>query len=85
MPESELKIYKKNAERFPSSLALLRYAYAAGLNGQPQAAAHTLQLLCSLHKPVICNAARKEWNAASKNEWPELRKIPFPDFDRTER
>ncbi|MDR6156017.1 hypothetical protein QF021_004106 [Acidovorax delafieldii] len=85
MPELELKIYKQNAERFPSSLALLRYAYAAGLNGQPQAAAHTLQLLCSLHKPVICNAARKEWNAASKNEWPELSKIPFPDLDRAER
>lgn len=43
--DSELKIYKQNAERFPSSLGLLRYAYAAGLNGQPQAAAHTLQLL----------------------------------------
>lgn len=78
MLESELETYKKNAERFPSSLALLRYAYAAGLNGRPEAAARSLQLLCSLHKPLLCDASRKEWEAASKNEWPELREIPFP-------
>jgi O-antigen ligase len=79
MLESELEAYKKNAERFPSSLALLRYAYAAGLNGRPEAATHSLQILCSLHKPAVCNAARKEWAAASKNEWPELDLINFPD------
>lgn len=78
MPDQELALFKKNAGRYPSSVALLRYAYAAGLNGQAQEARHTLTLLCSLHVPAICQAARLEWKNAGDQSWPELKAIDFP-------
>ncbi len=78
MSEQELAIFQRNAERHPTSVALLRYAYAAGLNGHPQAARHSLRLLCSLHTMMLCQAARLEWKAASDQRWPELRTVHFP-------
>ncbi|QNP58610.1 PglL family O-oligosaccharyltransferase [Paenacidovorax monticola] len=73
-----LEKFRQNAARYPSSLAQLRYAYAAGLNHQPEAAAHTLKLLCSLQTQAICNSARKEWMEAAHSKWPELQSIAFP-------
>lgn len=78
MSDQELAVFKRNAERYPTTVALLRYAYAAGLNGHPQAARHSLRLLCSLHTPTLCKAARQEWEIAGDQRWPELRAVRFP-------
>lgn len=78
MKASDLEKFEKNAARYPSSLALLRYAYAAALNGKADAANHTLKLLCSLHTKTICESARKEWTEAGRSKWPELQAIEFP-------
>lgn len=78
MKASDLEKFRKNAARYPSSLALLRYAYAAALNGKADTATHTLELLCSLHTKIICESARKEWAEASRSKWPELQAVEFP-------
>lgn len=78
MKSSELEEFRRNAARYPSSLALLRYAYAAALNNQADAATHTLELLCSLHKMAVCQSAGKEWTEAGRSKWPELQAIEFP-------
>ncbi|UCU99088.1 O-antigen ligase family protein [Acidovorax radicis] len=81
MSQEDVDLFKRNAERYPSSIALLRYAYAAALNGQPESSLHTLKLLCSLHKEAICSSARSEWLAAGQNEWPELQSVIFPKYN----
>jgi O-antigen ligase len=78
MDAGDLDKFRKNAMRYPSAFALQRYAYAAALNHQPEEAAHTLQLLCSLHPKVICNKVRKKWLQAGRNEWPQLQAVEFP-------
>ncbi len=78
MSETEMQKFKRNAERYPSSIALLRYAYAAALNGRPAEADRTLNLLCSMHRENICAAARVEWQQFSQGKWPELKTIKFP-------
>lgn len=80
MSQEDVDFFKKNAERYPSSVALLRYAYAAALNGRPESSLHTLRLLCSLHTEAICASARAEWLAAGQNKWPELQSIIFPKY-----
>lgn len=83
MRNTEIQNFKKNAERYPSSLALLRYAYAAALNGRPDKASRTLNLLCSMHRENVCAAAREEWQRFGQEKWPELKNIKFPSPDET--
>lgn len=81
----DLELLRRNAARYPGSVALLRYAYAAALNGQPQQAHHTLRLLCSLHTEALCAAARREWQQAGEDQWPQLLRAGFPqpaEYDR---
>lgn len=78
MAVDALALFQKNADRHPSSYALLRNAYASALNGRPEAAQRSLQLLCSLHSKALCAEARRQWNDKASNEQPLLRLVAFP-------
>lgn len=59
------------SERFGFSSVLLRYALAAGLNGQPEVAHETLVRLCHIHSSERCLEAHKAW-AALRLRYPHL-------------
>lgn len=63
--------------RNPSSLALLRYALAAGLNDRPQEAQMTLRAICHIHPPKRCEETRQAWREAQATH-AVLRSVPPP-------
>lgn len=63
MTAEELEWMRAAALRYPIPPALLRYALAAGLNGQPDVAVMTLQRLCAAHLQARCDEARQSWRA----------------------
>lgn len=68
---------KTAAFRHPNSVALRNYAQMAALNGRPEEARLSLELLCNLHSPQVCNQARREWEAAAATD-PRIGLIAFP-------
>jgi hypothetical protein len=64
-------------ERYAYPPVMLRYALAAGLNGQPDVAAIALLRLCRIHAKPRCDEARDSWSAA-QDKFPVLRAIAPP-------
>lgn len=77
MTAEELQRMRKVAERWGSSPVLLRYALAAGLNGQPEVARQTAARLCRVHVAERCDEGRAAWSALQQRH-PQLRGIPWP-------
>lgn len=77
MSAAELEKMRRVSQRFAYPPAMLRYAIAAGLNGQPEVAARTLARLCRIHPRVRCEEARAGWQALQQRD-PELRAVPLP-------
>jgi hypothetical protein len=65
-------------ERFMPPPAMLRYAVAAGLNGQQSQARRNLQLLCQMWTRRNCEEGRASWGALQAR-FPQLRTIDFPE------
>lgn len=81
MSAGELERMRRVAARFDFPPAMLRYALAAGLNGDPVGARQTLARLCSIHLPARCNEARASWRAAQER-YPVLAGIHVPATPR---
>ena len=64
-------------ERYGYPAIMLRYAMAAGLNGEPQQTRETLENICHIHTQKSCKEAKASWLALQK-EYPQLLEIPFP-------
>ncbi|WP_263768903.1 PglL family O-oligosaccharyltransferase [Propionivibrio soli] len=78
----KLEWMRKVATRYPYPPILLRFALAAGLSGQTETAAHTLQLICHIHLPARCKEARESWFALQER-YPQLSRVEPPDFGGT--
>lgn len=57
---------------------LLKYALAAGLNGQTVQANKALARVCSMTTVKLCAESKASWKATQKS-YPELQSIPFPE------
>lgn len=77
MSVAELEWMRRATLRAPRPHVQLRYALALGLNGQPQLAQHTLQLLCQLHLPRHCDQGRDSWRALQEH-YDVLRTVVYP-------
>ena len=77
MTAAEVEQMGQVARRFGFAPALFRYALALGLNGRPQEAARTLQLICHIHSRKRCEEAREAWPAAQQR-YEALRAVPMP-------
>ena len=65
------------AQRQPMPPALLRYALACGLNGQPLAAERALRAICRMNIAERCDEARQSWQVLQAR-YPPLATIPAP-------
>ncbi|MCW2313845.1 PglL family O-oligosaccharyltransferase [Rhodoferax antarcticus] len=77
MTADQLEWMRKVSERFGYPPVLFRYALAAGLKGQPDAAQDTLQRICQIHEKERCTEAQSGWKALQVR-YPQLLKIPSP-------
>ncbi len=77
MTAAELQRMRAVAERSGSPPVMLRYALAAGLNGQPAVAERTAGRLCRIHPAVRCDEGREAW-AALQKRYPQLSGIAWP-------
>ena len=78
MSTDELEAMRQVAQRFGYPPVLLRYALAAALNGRPDDARETLQRLCKNHPAPRCREGQVAWETGGREQFPELRGIPFP-------
>lgn len=78
MPLSELEWMRHVSERYGYPSSLYRYALALALNGHPAEASTVLQKLCSTSIAPSCASAKKTWETATKEEFPQLVNTPFP-------
>jgi O-antigen ligase len=77
MTPEELDWMRRIVGRNPAPPSLLRYATAAGLNGQPMVAAQTLIRLCNMHRALRCDEGRRSWSQLQQN-FPALQSIAYP-------
>jgi hypothetical protein len=77
MSADELDWMRKVAGRNPAPPSLLRYATAAGLNGQAPLATDTLIRLCNMHRGPRCDEGRQSWALPQQN-FPVLQSIAYP-------
>jgi O-antigen ligase len=63
--------------RYPIESVLFKYAKAAALNGQPDAAQESLRRWCLLFPKDRCDMARSAWHEFM-TEHPEIGRVPFP-------
>ena len=63
--------------RYMPPAVMLRYALAAGLNGDPIDAERNLKLICSMWRPIHCDEGRQSWQQLQLR-YPRLASIPFP-------
>ncbi|WP_119292606.1 PglL family O-oligosaccharyltransferase [Azohydromonas sediminis] len=77
MTAEDLQAMRRVAERFGYPPVLLRYALAAGLNGEPATAALTLERLCLIHPRPRCDEGRIAWVSLGER-YPALRAIRYP-------
>jgi len=80
MPASEIERLRLTARRYPVENALLRYAKAASLNGQPLAAQDALRQSCLLFSRAYCDKLRVAWGEFA-SEHPGVESVPFPRLD----
>lgn len=69
---------RRVSERFGYPPVMFRYALAAGLNGQPEAANLVLRKICRIHPVARCIEARDGWQVL-QSEYPQLTAITAPD------
>ena len=67
------------AIRYPIEPVLFKYAKAAALNGQPEAAQESLKRWCLLFAKDRCDVARSAWNDFKAGH-PEIEFLPFPSL-----
>lgn len=77
MPANEIENLRKVARRYPYPNVLERYALAAALNGQSDAARHVLLHSCKVHTVPICEGMQRRWNTL-QSEYPALQPLAFP-------
>lgn len=77
MSHDEVEAMRRAAQRWAYPPMMLRFALAAGLNGDPEAARLTLLRICSMHLRTRCEEARESW-ASAQQRYPELRAVPQP-------
>lgn len=77
MAPEQVEWMRKVSERFGHPPVLFRYALAAGLNGQPEAAKKTLERICRIHPVERCSEAREGWTAL-QSQYPQLQATPTP-------
>ena len=75
--ESEIERLRLTARRYPIETALLRYAKAAALNGQPLAAQEALRQSCLLFTSGYCDKLEVAWREFA-GEHQEVEPVPFP-------
>ncbi len=78
MSPEELEWMRKVSERYGFSTVLLRYALAAGLNGQPEVAREALARVCRIHQARRCDEARESW-VALQAKYPQLSGVMMPE------
>ena len=78
MSASRLEGMREVAERYGYEVLMFRYAMAAGLNNQPEAAALTLARICRIHTRRQCAATRTLWTAAARDQFPQLSAVALP-------
>ncbi len=78
MSAEELDWMRKVSERYGFSTVLLRYALAAGLNGQPEVARESLARICRIHQARRCDEARESW-VALQAKYPQLSGVMMPE------
>lgn len=78
MSEEELNAMRNLMMREPKPPAMLRYAWAAGINGRAEEAAVVLGRLCKLHPAFRCDEGRQSWALLAKN-YDVLTRIAYPD------
>ena len=77
MTEEVLDRLRITATRYPIESVLFKYAKAAALNGQPDAAQESLKRWCLLFSKDRCEIARSAWNEFM-TENPKIGLVPFP-------
>jgi hypothetical protein len=77
MSAEQLTWMRRVSERYPFPPVMLRYALAAGLNGDPAAATATLIRLCKIQPKERCAEARQAWPALQA-QYPQLSQVPSP-------
>jgi len=81
MTDEDLEQMRRVSSRFAYPPAMLRYALAAGLNGQPDVAGRTLQRICAMHARPRCEEAAASWQTLQA-QFPVLRGVPAPAVPR---
>ena len=77
MSKEDLERMRQVNARFMPPAVLLRYAIAAGLNGEAAQAERNLRLICHMWPKRNCDEGRTNW-AALQSKFPALRSIEFP-------
>jgi Virulence factor membrane-bound polymerase, C-terminal len=77
MPADQLDWMRTVVQRFGAPGALERYAVAAGLNGRPDEAERSLQLMCRMAQARHCDRARVAWEQRAVT-YAALRTIAYP-------
>jgi O-antigen ligase len=77
MSPSEITWMRQVSERYAYPPAMLRYALATGLNGDPATATVTLTRLCRIQSKERCEEARQSWPALQA-KYPQLASVPTP-------
>ncbi len=72
MSAEQLALLHKVSRRYPSAGGLFRLASALALNGDADGATRCLALLCHIHSPAQCDAAKQAWMAKSAAGNPAL-------------
>ncbi|QFZ82657.1 hypothetical protein GFK26_07740 [Variovorax paradoxus] len=81
MTEEKILWMSEVAKRFGQPSVLTRYAIAAALNGKPEAAAHSLALLCKTQAPRVCVKVLENWRTISSDPtYPELKLVALPEL-----
>jgi hypothetical protein len=78
MTPDQLSWMQKISERFGYPPVLLRYATAAGLNGQIAEAEGAMDRLCRIHPPLRCGEGLDAWQAMTIGQYPELARVRLP-------
>ncbi len=77
MSKEELERMRQVNARFMPPAVLLRYAIAAGLNGEAAQAERNLKLICHMWPVRNCDEGRTNW-ALLQAKFPALQSISFP-------
>ena len=78
MSSTQLDWMKHISERFGYPPVLLRYAMAAGLNGQSAEAEAVMRRLCRVHLPQRCLEGIEAWRTMAHDQFPELGQVRLP-------